>query len=268
MNLENKFMRLKKIIADMGSLLIAFSGGADSTFLLKIAAMVLPQDKVLAVTASSATYPEEELMFSKGIARSLGVRHKIIKTYELGDRNFTANPVNRCYFCKKELFCRLKVMAKRFKLDFVADASNMSDRQDFRPGSKAKKEFKVRSPLAEAGLSKEDIRQLSRKLKLVTWDKPALACLASRIPYARKITPAILTRINKGEVFLRQLGFSQVRLRHYNGLCRIEVLKEEIPKLINQHDSIVEKLKSLGYNYVTVDLEGYRTGSLNEVIKQ
>ena len=268
MNLENKFIRLKKIIADMSSLLIAFSGGTDSTFLLKIASMVLPRDKILAVTASSATYPREELLFSKGIARSFGVRHKIIKTHELGDRNFTANPVNRCYFCKKELFNRLKIMAKRFKLNSVADASNISDKEDFRPGNRAKEEFKIRSPLEEARFTKEDIRLFSRKLGLPSWNKPAQACLASRIPYARKITPAILGRINKAEVFLRQLGFAQVRLRHYNGLCRIEVLKEEIPKLINQHDLIVEKLKRLGYNYVTVDLEGYRTGSLNEVIKQ
>lgn len=267
-NVPKKLIRLKRIISDMGSILIAFSGGADSTFLLKVASTVLPGDKVLAVTASSATYPREELLFSKGIARSFGVRHKVIKTYELRDRNFTENPVNRCYFCKKELFSRLKAMAKRFKLNFVADASNVSDREDFRPGNKAQKEFKIRSPLVEASLGKEDIRKLSKQLGLCTWDKPALACLASRIPYARKITPAILGRINKAETFLRQLGFVQVRLRHYNGLCRIEVLKEEIPRLINQHDLIVEKLKRLGYNYVTVDLEGYRTGSLNEVIKQ
>jgi len=268
MNINNKFIRLKKIIADMGSLLVAFSGGADSTFLLKIASIALPRDKVLAVTASSATYPREELLFSKSIARAFGVRHKIIKTNELGDRNFTANPVNRCYFCKKELFSRLKIMARRFNLNSVADASNISDKEDFRPGNRAKEEFKIRSPLEEAGFTKEDIRLFSRKLGVPTYNKPALACLASRIPYAKKITPAILGRINKAEVFLRQLGFAQVRLRHYNGLCRIEVLKEEIPKLVNQHDLIVEKLKRLGYNYVTVDLEGYRTGSLNEVLKQ
>jgi uncharacterized protein len=230
--------------------------------------MVVPQDKILAVTAYSATYPKEELLFAKDIARTFGVRHKIIKTYELEDKKFTANPVNRCYFCKKELFSRLKDMAKKFKLNFVADASNISDKEDFRPGNKAKGKLKIRSPLQEAGISKEDIRLLSKRLGLSTWDKPALACLASRIPYGRKITSRILARINKAEVFLRQLGFLQVRLRHYNGLCRIEVFKDDIPKLISKHDLIVEKLKRLGYNYVTVDLEGYRTGSLNEVIKR
>lgn len=268
MNLEKKLNRLKKIISAMDSVLIAFSAGVDSTFLLKVASMVLAQDKVLAVTAYSATYPKEELLFSKDVARTFGVRHKIIQTYELEDRRFTANPINHCYFCKKELFGRLNDMAKKFKLNFVADASNTSDKEDFRPGNKAKTELKVRSPLQEAGFNKEDIRLLSKKLGLSTWDKPAMACLASRVPYGREITPRILARINKAEVFLRQLGFLQVRLRHYNGLCRIEVFKSDIPHLISQQDLIVKKLKRLGYNYITVDLEGYRTGSLNEVIKR
>ncbi|MDP3732341.1 MAG: ATP-dependent sacrificial sulfur transferase LarE [Candidatus Omnitrophota bacterium] len=268
MSLDKKLSLLKKIILDMDSVLIAFSGGVDSTFLLKVSSMVLPPDKILAVTAYSATYPKEELLFSKEVARILGVRHKVIKTYELEDKKFTANPINRCYFCKRELFSKLKVLAKKFKLNFVADASNVSDKNDFRPGSKAKEQLKIRSPLEEAGFNKEEIRALSKKLGLVTWNKPNLACLASRIPYGRKIKSRILARINKAEVFLRQLGFRQVRLRHYNSLCRIEVFKGDIPKLISQHDLIVEKLKRLGYNYITVDLEGYRTGSLNEVIKQ
>ena len=268
MNLEKKLNRLKKIISGMDSVLIAFSGGVDSTLLLKVASVVLPPDKILAVTAYSATYPKNELLFSKDIARGFGVRHKIIKTYELKDKRFTVNPVNRCYFCKKELFSKLKDIAKRFKLNFVADASNISDKEDFRPGNKAKEEFKIRSPLQEAGFSKKDIRLLSKKLRLRTWNKPAMACLASRIPYGRKITSPILARVNKAETFLRQLGFLQVRLRHYNGLCRIEVFKGDIPKLISRQELIVKKLKRLGYNYVTVDLEGYRTGSLNEVIKR
>jgi uncharacterized protein len=267
MNLENKYTRLRDIIADMGSVLIAFSGGVDSAFLLKVASLVLPRDKILAVTAYSATYPKEELLFSKKIARKLRIRHKIIKTQELKDGRFVSNPINRCYFCKTELFSQLKDIAKKFKLSFVADASNVSDKNDFRPGNKAKEELKVRSPLQEAGFTKRDIRNLSKRLGLITWDKPSLACLASRIPYGIKVSKLLLQRINEAENYLRKLGFSQVRLRHYNGLCRIEVFKPEIPALLHKRNLILQKLKRLGYNYVTVDLEGYRMGSLNEVIK-
>jgi len=252
----------------MDSILVAFSGGVDSTFLLKIAAIVLPKNKILAVTASSPTYPKEELLSSQGIAKAFGVKHKIIRTRELKDKRFILNSIKRCYFCKRELFLQLTSIAKKNHLHFVADASNVSDKLDFRPGSKAKRELRIRSPLQEAGLNKDDIRRLSKRLGLVTWDKPSLACLASRIPYGTEISEPLLRRINKGEAFLRELRFKEVRLRHYNGLCRIEVLKSDISRLIRKRSQIVDRLKKIGYNYVTIDLEGYRTGSMNEVIKK
>lgn len=250
----------------MESVLVAYSGGLDSSFLLKVAADVLGS-KVLAVTAVSPTYPAEELAFAKKIALRIGVKHKIIKTTELKDKRFVANKSNRCYFCKKELFRRLKDIAKDFKLNFVVDATNISDEKDFRPGNKAKEELKIHSPLQESGFSKEDIRKLSKKLGLITWDKPGLACLASRVAYGTRISPKILKRIDKAERFLKRLGFQEVRVRHYNCLCRIEVLKQDIPTLLNKRNLIAAKLRSFGYDYITVDLEGYRTGSMNEAIK-
>jgi pyridinium-3,5-biscarboxylic acid mononucleotide sulfurtransferase len=267
MVLRQKLLKLKRIIKRCSSCLIAFSGGVDSVFLLKVASQVLPKDKILAVTASSAIYPKEELQFSKRMAKYFGIRHKIITTGELKNKKFTANPANRCYYCKEMLFLRLRDLAKETNSNFVLDASNLSDKSDFRPGTKAKMELNVRSPLQEAGLSKEEIRNLSKKLKLDTWDKPALACLASRIPYGIKITPAVLRRINKAELYLRGLGVKQVRLRHHGKLCRIETDKKGLPVLISKRKLIIDKLNKLGYNYVTLDLEGYRTGSLNEVIK-
>jgi uncharacterized protein len=268
MGLAGKLNRLKRIISAYQSVIVAFSGGQDSAFLLKVCSLVLPADKVLAVTAVSATYPKAELAKAKILAEQIGSRLKIIRTAELDKKRFTANSVQRCYYCKQELFSKLIVIARRNKLSFILEASNLSDQKDYRPGNIAKQELKIESPLIRAGLNKEDIRRLSKKLGLSSWNKPSLACLASRIPYGTKITAGLLKRIDQAEEYLNSLGFEQVRLRHYNGLCRIEVGKNDLRRILNKRRRIVERLKVLGYNYVTLDLEGYRTGSLNEVINR
>ncbi|HTZ10904.1 MAG TPA: ATP-dependent sacrificial sulfur transferase LarE [Candidatus Margulisiibacteriota bacterium] len=264
---EQKISSLKKIISGYGSCLVAFSGGLDSTFLLKVASLVLPREKLLAVTANSATYPKKELVFSRSITQGLKVRHRVVNTQELKDRRFTSNPIERCYFCKLGLFKKLKKIASREGLKVVVDASNISDDSDYRPGRRALNELKVRSPLKEALLSKEDIRKLSKKLGLLTWNKASQACLASRVPYGRKITLRLLRRIEEAESLLGKLGFMQARVRDYQALCRIEVLKEEIPLFLKFREQVVDKMKKLGYNYVTLDLEGFRSGSINEVIR-
>ena len=267
MSARKKLSALKKIIADMGSVLVAFSGGADSSFLLKITSSVLPKNKVLAVTAVSATYPAEELFGARSIARKLGVRHKVIRTAELGNKNFVSNPLNRCYFCKKELFSKLKILAAKDGLRYVTDAGNLSDKLDFRPGSRAVRELCIRSPLEEAGLTKDEIRVASRSIGLSTWNKPALACLASRIPYGTRISGVDLRRIERAEAYLRAKGFDQVRVRHYGRLCRIEVLAKDLPSLMRKSRLVVSRFKKMGYDHVTMDLEGYRTGSMNPASK-
>jgi uncharacterized protein len=265
---EDKLKRLKRIVADYRSVLVAFSGGQDSAFLLKICSMVLPPDKFLAVTAVSATYPKAELAKAQALAKQIGARLKIIRTAELGNRQFSDNSIRRCYFCKKELFSKLIRIAKQNKLEFVLEASSLSDKFDYRPGNIAKRELKIKSPLVKAGFTKEDIQAASKKMGLATWNKPSLACLASRIPYGVKITAGLLKRIDRAEEYLSGLGFKQVRLRHYHGLCRIEVDKSELSRLFSKRQGIVRRLKDLGYHYITLDLEGYRTGSLNEVINK
>ena len=263
---ENKLDRLKCIISAYKSAVVAFSGGQDSAFLLKICALMLPLNKILAVTAVSATYPQGELAKAKILARHIGVRLKVIKTNELNNKKFTLNSIQRCYFCKHELFSKLIAIAKQNKLDFVLEASSLSDESDYRPGSIAKRELKIKSPLIEAGFSKEDICRLSKKLDLSSWNKPSLACLASRIPYGVKISAGLLERVDRAERYLNSLGFKQVRLRHHHNLCRIEVDKSDICRILSKRQRIVKRLKNLGYNYITLDIEGYRRGSLNEVI--
>jgi uncharacterized protein len=264
--MNKKLQRLKKILAEMESVLISYSGGVDSTFLLKIAKDALDDDKVLAVTAASLTYPACEIEDAKITAKGLKVRHLVIKTDELSNKKFAENPVDRCYWCKRELFSKLIALAKEYKLKYVLDGSNYDDTKDFRPGMKAARELGVRSPLEEAEFGKDKIRSLSETLGLPTWNKPSLACLASRFPYGMKITKENLAKVDKAETFLRKFGVTQARVRHHDQIARIEIPKNEISKLLKEEamDKIVTKFKKLGYTYVTVDLEGYRTGSMNE----
>lgn len=264
-----KFKKLINKLKSYQSALLAFSGGVDSTFLLYAAKEAL-SDNILAVTATSETYPEHELKEAQKIAKSLKVKWLKIQTYELQNEKFTINPKDRCYHCKKELFSTLKNIAKEFKIKHVLDGSTKDDLSDYRPGAIAKKELGVISPLQEVGLSKKEIRKLSEEFKLPTASKPSYACLASRIPYGTNITKEILKQIGTAEDCLRELGFKQLRVRHHGNLARIEVDQESLPILLNDQelmDKISKKLEELGYFYVTLDLKGYRTGSMNEVLK-
>ena len=217
--------KLYKVLENLGKVVIAFSGGVDSSFLLKAAKDALPDGNVLAVTAVSETYTGSELKQAKRFAKELGVRHKVIFTNELKDKNFTKNPVNRCYYCKKELFGRLAEIVKKEGFNYALDASNTDDTRDYRPGSKAKKEFGIRSPLAEAGFSKDDIRKYSKRLKLETADMPSMACLASRFPYGEEINKKALKKIEAADDFIKRQGISQVRVRCHGNIARIEVEK-------------------------------------------
>ena len=265
--LEQKLVELKQLLESIGSVVIAFSGGVDSTFLSKVAFDVLG-DNALAVTATSATYPQVEFKEAKQLAKDIGIRHEIIVSEELDIPEFSSNPPNRCYYCKGELFSKLREIADQHGFTHVADGTNADDVYDHRPGLQAAAEQGVRSPLKESNLTKSDIRELSQRMNLPTWNKPSFACLASRFPYGSTITREKLTIVDEAERFLRELGIQQLRVRHHDQIARIEVSLEDMGKFISDgiREQIVEKFKELGYTYVTLDLNGYRTGSMNEVL--
>jgi len=259
---------LNRRLQELDRVAVAFSGGVDSTFLLRAARDVLGRDRVLAVTAVSDIHPESEIGDAERLARSIGVRHVLVRSGDMEDESFRANPPERCYLCKKRVFESLKALAEERGFGSVVDGTNADDAGDFRPGRKALRELGIVSPLQEAGLTKKEIRALSRKWGLPTWNRPALACLATRIPYGTRITPEILKRVDAGEAWLRRRGFAQVRVRDHGGLARIEIAPAEMPKTRRPGlaAKIVKEFKSIGYQYVTLDLEGYRTGSLNEAL--
>lgn len=263
----HKLEQLKALFAEMEQALIAYSGGVDSTLVAKIAYDVLG-DRAVAVTAVSPSLLPEELEDAQVQAAEIGIVHKIIQTHEMDNPNYTANPVNRCYFCKSELHDTLKPLATQLGYPYVVDGVNADDLRDYRPGIQAAKERGVRSPLAEVGVTKAEVRQLSQQLSLPWWDKPAQPCLSSRFPYGEEITVAKLQRVGRAEIYLRRLGWQNLRVRSEGDTARIELPPEKIKEFVLTTDlqAIVSAFQGFGFVYVTLDLEGYRSGKLNQVL--
>lgn len=261
------YEKLKNWFKQFNGALVAFSGGVDSSLLLAAARDALG-DKALGVTATSETYSTEELERAKKIATDLGARHIIIKTSEFDDANFTSNPPDRCYHCKKELLQKLFEIAKQENISFIVDGTNADDANDYRPGSRATKEIPTRSPLAELKISKDEVRKMAKERGLPNWDHPACACLASRIPYGEEITPARLRKIANAEREIRALGYRVLRVRDHDTLARVELSPDEIAKAATEESraKIVDACKRAGYTYVCIDLEGYRMGSFNQLL--
>ncbi|MFS0514645.1 ATP-dependent sacrificial sulfur transferase LarE [Nostoc sp. UIC 10607] len=269
MMLTKKFEQLRALFQEMEQALIAYSGGVDSTLVAKIAYDALG-DRALAVTAVSPSLLPEELEDAKIQAATIGIPHKIVQTHEMENPNYTSNPVNRCYFCKSELHDTLKPLALQLGYPYVVDGVNADDLHDYRPGIQAAKERGARSPLAEVGVTKVEVRQLSQQLGLPWWDKPAQPCLSSRFPYGEEITVAKLQRVGRAEIFLRKLGWQNLRVRSEGDTARIELAPEQIKEFVLTTDlqKVVSAFQDFGFLYVTLDLEGYRSGKLNQVLNR
>jgi len=268
---EMKKKLLHDIIASLDSVVVAFSGGVDSTFLLAVCLQALGADRVLAATADSPALPRSELAEAIALARELGAPHLVVPTEELQDARFASNPPDRCYYCKQELFLQLRKLADQKGYKHLVYGATTDDLGDNRPGMHAAKEAGAVAPLLQAGFTKQEVRSLSQEFGLRTWDKPAMACLSSRFPYGSEITKDNLLRVEQSEELLRrELGFRQVRVRHHGSIARIEVQTSDFPRLLEEgmRRQIVSRLKELGYGYVTFDLEGFRSGSMNEALLQ
>lgn len=266
--LNCKLQALERELKELGSVAVAFSGGVDSTFLLKMAHEVLG-DSAVAVTARSCSFPKRELEEAKTFCREEGIRHFVCDSEELEIEGFSQNPKNRCYLCKKELFEKIQIIAGENHIAYIAEGSNLDDNGDYRPGLQAVAEMHIKSPLRAAGLTKEDIRILSRSMGLPTWNKQSFACLASRFPYGDTITREKLSMVDQAEQFLLDLGFHQVRVRIHGDIARIELMPAEFNRLLQEEIRIPvnERLKEIGFGYVAMDLAGYRTGSMNETLE-
>jgi pyridinium-3,5-biscarboxylic acid mononucleotide sulfurtransferase len=266
--LQKRLTELEEILVPYESALVAFSGGVDSSLALAVAARALPKHRVLAVTSNNETYLPSELDLARAFAESLGVEHLVVNTRELDDPNYASNPTNRCYFCKSTLYTDLAKLAEDRGYACVVDGANKDDEGDYRPGRKAAKELGVVSVLSEAKMSKADVRELAKYLGLPTWDKPALACLSSRFPYGQEITPEKLSQVARAEEFLRREDFKQVRVRHHGEIARLEIGPDELERAFAMREKISAELLDAGFLYVTLDLAGYRAGSLNRALKK
>jgi uncharacterized protein len=265
--LAKKEAELDRILLKLGGVVVAYSGGVDSAYLLFRAREVL-KERVLAVSAVSEIHPEHEKRAAAELAQALGVKHIVVHTEELNCAEFTNNPPERCYYCKREFFAKLKEIAARYGYSAIIYGANKDDEGDFRPGEKAATENGARAPLQEAGLTKEEIRELSRRAGLNTWNKPSMACFSSRFPYGEKITIEKIAKIAAAEDYLRSLGFRQLRVRYHGAIARLELEEEALLTALAKRVEIVNRLKEIGFNYIALDLEGFRSGSMNETLKR